>query len=189
VYKIHIFLETERIILGIDPGTTFTGYGIVRGNGNTLKLETYGYLDLSKLTDHYEKLGKIFKRTLSLIEEFRVTEFAVEAPFFEKNVQSMLKLGRAQGVAMSAAIYKDLPVTEYSPRKVKSAVTGNGAASKEQVAEFLKRILNFNLMPEKLDVTDGIAVAVCHFYQHRFDAVSSAKSWKDFISKNPNRVK
>jgi crossover junction endodeoxyribonuclease RuvC len=182
-------METKRIILGIDPGTTFTGYGIVSGDGKLLKLETYGYLDLSKLTDHYEKLEKIFKRTLSLIDEFGATEFAVEAPFFEKNVQSMLKLGRAQGVAMSAALYRGLPVTEYSPRKVKSAVTGNGAASKEQVAEFLKKILNFNLMPEKLDVTDGIAVAVCHFYQQKFEGASSAKSWKDFITKNPNRVK
>ncbi len=183
-------MAEKRIILGIDPGTTFTGYGIVSAEGQKLKVDVFGYMDLSKIKDTYEKLGKIFTRTLSVIDEFHPTEFAVEAPFFGKNVQSMLKLGRAQGVAIAAALYRGLPVAEYSPRKIKLAVTGNGAASKEQVAAFLKNTLRMTEMPDKLDATDGIAVAVCHFYQNRYGVQEkSYGSWKDFMNKNPGRVK
>jgi len=180
----------KRVILGIDPGTGFTGYGIVSSDSKKLKLETYGYFDMSKIGDTYLKLGKIFTSTLSLIDEFKPTEFAVEAPFFGKNVQSMLKLGRAQGVAMAAALYRGLPIFEYAPRKIKVAITGNGAASKEQVAAFLKSSLNFDIITDKLDVTDGIAVAVCHFYQNALTSGPKASnSWKDFMSKNPDRIK
>ncbi len=171
----------ERIILGIDPGTSATGYGIIKSKGNKIELVTLGIMELSKYKDHYTKLQKIFERTLHLIDNYSPSEFAVEAPFFGKNVQSMLKLGRAQGVAMAAALYRNLPVTEYSPRKIKLAVTGRGVASKEQVAAFLKNTLNIAKLPDKLDATDGLAAAVCHFYQKR-NGISETNynSWTDF---------
>lgn len=183
-------MKKDKTILGIDPGTIITGYGVINIFGKTPKLENFGYLDLSKLKDHYEKLKKIFDRTIYLIDNYKPDEFAIEAPFFGKNVQSMLKLGRAQGVAIAAALSKNIPVFEYSPRKVKMSVTGNGNASKEQVAIFLKNILNFKDIPAKLDATDGLAVALCHYYQNKITTQNEAfKSWKDFINKNPNRVK
>jgi crossover junction endodeoxyribonuclease RuvC len=182
----------ERVILGIDPGTTITGYGVITVNSKNPVLLTIGIINLSKMNDHYEKLYRIFERTLSLIEEYKVTELAIESPFFGKNVQSMLKLGRAQGTAIAAALYRQLPVYEYAPRKIKMSITGQGGASKEQVAFILKKILKFEKMPKNLDATDGLAAAVCHFFQNSYSQEKGSvriKNWKDFISKNPERVK
>lgn len=148
-----------------------------------------GIIDLHKIKDPYTKLQTIFRRVLSLIDEFHPDEMAIEAPFFGKNVQSMLKLGRAQGVAMSAALYRDIPIFEYAPRKIKLSITGQGAASKEQVASMLKSLLNVEKMPDQQDATDGLAAAMCHFYQSNVPGSTKAyKSWKDFISKNQGRT-
>jgi len=182
----------EHIILGIDPGTTIMGYGILKVNGNKTELLAMGVLDLKKYKNHYLKLQRIFARTLSLIDEFHPDHLAIEAPFFGKNVQSMLKLGRAQGVAMSAALYRDIPITEYAPLKIKMAITGSGSASKEQVADMLRRYLKIpleNMLPQ-LDATDGVAAAYCHFLQIGKPTSEKAYSgWKDFIAKNPERTK
>jgi len=182
-------LTEEKYILGIDPGTAFTGYGIIKIEGKTPQMITLGYIELSKIKNPYERLKRIYNRTVQLIESYPISEFAIEAPFFGKNVQSMLKLGRAQGVAIAAALSKNLDVYEYAPRKIKLAVTGNGNASKEQVAAFLQNTLNFKEMPAKLDATDGLAVAVCHYYQNTYSVKGAAKTWKEFINKNPGRVK
>jgi crossover junction endodeoxyribonuclease RuvC len=180
----------ERIILGIDPGTNVTGYGVIRAAGTVPELITLGSFDLSKLGDHYLKLKHIFDRTLGLIDEYHPDELAVEAPFYGKNVQSMLKLGRAQGAAIAAALYRSVPIFEYAPRKIKMSITGQGAASKEQVAAMLRNILKFEEKEIILDATDGLAAALCHFYQSKNPAGDKAyNSWKDFISKNPRRVK
>ena len=185
-------MEKEQIILGIDPGTTVMGYGILRVVGNKPELLAMGVLDLKKYSDHYLQLQRIFARTLSLIDEFHPDCLAIEAPFFGKNVQSMLKLGRAQGVAMSAALYRDIPITEYAPLKIKMAITGSGAASKEQVADMLRRFLKIpqeNMLPQ-LDATDGLAAAYCHFLQMGRPVSEKAYSgWKDFIAKNQEKVK
>lgn len=190
--KLITSLMRERIILGIDPGTTVMGYGIIRVINNTPEVITMGVIHLSKLPDHYVKLKRIFDRVVSLIDEFHPDELAIEAPFFGKNVQSMLKLGRAQGVAMSAALSRDIPIFEYAPLKIKMSITGNGQAAKEQVASMLQKILKIpqeNMLPE-LDATDGLAAALCHFYQsNRPVQEKSYNSWKDFIAKNPKRVK
>jgi crossover junction endodeoxyribonuclease RuvC len=184
-------LATDRIILGIDPGTNIMGYGIIHQQGNTIRLITMGVLKLAKYDNHPLKLKKIFERTVGLIEEYHPDEMALEAPFFGKNVQSMLKLGRAQGVAMAAGLHKNVPIFEYSPKKVKMSVVGSGNASKEQVAAMLKTILNFKEIPKYLDATDGVAVAVCHFFQG--DKPQSDQknynSWKSFVSENPKRTK
>ncbi|HAC22281.1 MAG: crossover junction endodeoxyribonuclease RuvC [Tannerellaceae bacterium] len=181
----------DRIILGIDPGTTVMGYGILRVTGNKPALEVMGILDLSKYTDHYLKLRRIFERVVALVDEYHPDELAIEAPFFGKNVQSMLKLGRAQGVAMAAALSRDLPIYEYAPLKIKMSITGNGGASKEQVADMLKRYLKIpqeNMLPQ-LDATDGLAAALCHYFQsNRPVADSKVKSWKDYVNKNPGKV-
>ena len=185
-------MPKEQIILGIDPGTTIMGYGLLKVVGNKTEMLAMGVLDLKKYTDHYLKLQRIFARTLSLIDEFHPDHLAIEAPFFGKNVQSMLKLGRAQGVAMSAALYRDIPITEYAPLKIKMAITGNGNASKEQVADMLRRYLNIpqNQMLPQLDATDGLAAAYCHFLQlGRPESQKQYNSWKDFISKNEDKVK
>ncbi len=185
-----IELEKEKIILGIDPGTTIMGYGLIECKGKSISLLTMGILELQKLPDHYLKLQKIFVRTLSLIDEFHPDELAIEAPFYGQNVQSMLKLGRAQGVAMSAALYRGIPIFEYAPRKIKLAITGQGNASKEQVAAFLASTLDIGKIPKMLDATDGLAAAVCHFYQRDYGSGgNSSGGWKDFIKKNPGRVK
>ena len=185
-------MKPETIILGIDPGTTIMGYGILKVVGSKTDMLTMGILDLKKYSDHYLKLQKIFSRTLSLIDEFHPDVLAIEAPFFGKNVQSMLKLGRAQGVAMSAALYRDIPITEYAPLKIKMAITGNGNASKEQVAYMLRNFLNIpqeNMLPQ-LDATDGLAAAYCHFLQMgKPRAEKSYSGWKDFINKNPEKIK
>jgi crossover junction endodeoxyribonuclease RuvC len=181
---------SEKIILGIDPGTTLMGYGVVLKQKEKLTMVTMGIIDLKKFTDHYVKLKKIFERVVFLIDEFHPDELSIEAPFFGKNVQSMLKLGRAQGVAIAAALSREMPIFEYAPRKIKQAITGNGNASKEQVAGMLKGILHMKEMPEHLDTTDGLAAAVCHSYQSNvMNPEKSFNSWKDFINKHPNRVK
>ena len=181
----------DRIIIGIDPGTNVMGYGVLRIVGNTPELMTLGVIQLNKFESHYLRLRRIFERVLGLIEQYLPDEMAIEAPFFGKNVQSMLKLGRAQGVAMAAALSRDIPITEYEPRKIKMAITGNGAASKEQVQEMLVRILAIpreNLLPE-LDATDALAVALCHFYEsQRPQAAAGPRSWKEFVNRNPERV-
>ncbi len=182
-------MATERIILGIDPGTNIMGYGVVMSRGNQLTLLSIGVLKLDKTDDHALKLKKIFEKTLELIEESRPDELAIEAPFFGKNVQSMLKLGRAQGVAMAAALYRSIPIFEYSPRKIKQAITGKGSASKEQVAQMLQHLLTIREMPKYLDATDGLAVAVCHYFQKNQKPEGKHFSgWKSFISSNPDRI-
>lgn len=183
---------TQHTILGIDPGTTIMGYGLLSVDGNKTEMIAMGVLDLRKLPDHYAKLERIFTRTLALIDEYKPDSLAIEAPFFGKNVQSMLKLGRAQGVAMSAALYRNIPITEYAPLKIKMAITGNGKASKEQVADMLRRFLNIpqeNMLPQ-LDATDGLAAAYCHFLQMgKPQAENSYRGWKDFVAKNQDRVR
>ena len=178
----------EKVILGLDPGTNIMGYGIICIKGSALTLVQYGVIHLSKYAGHELKLKKIFERVVSLVDEYHPDEVALEAPFFGKNVQSMLKLGRAQGVAMSAALSRSIPIIEYAPRKVKQSVTGNGNASKEQVARMLMTLLAIKELPKLLDATDALAVAVCHHYQH--GAVRSAKkSWESFLKHNPQRLK
>jgi crossover junction endodeoxyribonuclease RuvC len=177
-----------KIILGVDPGTTVMGYGIIEAEGRELKLLQFGVIQLSKYTGHELKLKKIFERITSLIEEYLPDEVALEAPFYGKNVQSMLKLGRAQGVAMAAALAREIPITEYAPRKIKQSVTGNGNASKEQVAAMLKNIFKFDDAPKLLDATDALAVAVCHFYNGGIKE-KGPSTWKAFLKDNPDRFK
>lgn len=182
--------QKERIILGIDPGTSTTGYGVIRVSGPKPELVSIGFIDLSKYDDHYIKLKHIFDRIVGIIEEYHPDELAIEAPFYGKNVQSMLKLGRAQGAAIAAALSHSIPIFEYAPRKIKMSITGQGAASKEQVASMLMNILNFSLSEFKLDATDGLAAAMCHFYQSgKPEQNADFRSWKDFINKNPKRVR
>ncbi|MDR2626832.1 MAG: crossover junction endodeoxyribonuclease RuvC [Dysgonamonadaceae bacterium] len=185
-------MKKERIILGIDPGTTVMGYGILRIENNRPLLETMGVLELSKYEDHYRKLQRIFERVTGLIDQYHPDELAIEAPFFGKNVQSMLKLGRAQGTAIAAALNRKLPIFEYAPLKIKMSITGNGNAAKEQVADMLRRLLKIspeNMLPQ-LDATDGLAAALCHFYQtNRPQEDAKYHSWKDFINQNPKKVK
>lgn len=181
--------KTDRIILGIDPGTTIMGYGLIHVKGNKMEMITMGVLHLSKLNSHADKLKRIFERTLALIDEYKADEMALEAPFFGKNVQSMLKLGRAQGVAMAAGLYRDIPIFEYAPKKIKMSITGQGTASKEQVAAMLKSLLKINEMPKHLDASDGLAAAVCHYFQNR--KISRGKSysgWNSFLKDNPDRL-
>ena len=183
--------DYERVIIGIDPGTNVMGYGILGINGKKPAVVAMGIVKLSKFESHYLRLKRIYDRVLDLCSQYLPDELAIEAPFFGKNVQSMLKLGRAQGVAMAAALARDIPITEYEPRKIKMAITGNGASSKEQVQEMLRRILSIpreNLLPE-LDATDALAAALCHFYESGKPAVAKASSWKDFIAKHPEKVK
>lgn len=179
--------------MGIDPGTNIMGYAIIEIKGNSFSILSLGILNFSKLDDPYLKLKGIFKEVSKLIEKYHPDELAVEAPFFGKNVQSMLKLGRAQGVAIAAAVSREIPVTEYSPRKVKQAITGNGNAAKEKVAEMLVRLSGSQgslLQDEKLDATDALAVAVCHHYQSSNPLTQKAsKGWESFIKNNPGRVK
>lgn len=185
-------MAEEKIILGIDPGTNIMGYGIVVDRKGSMTLVAAGIIDLSKMDDHHLKLRKIFERTIGLIEEYLPDEVAIEAPFFGKNVQSMLKLGRAQGVAIAAALSRSIPVFEYSPKKIKQSITGNGNASKEQVASMLQSLLKFGEMPRYLDATDGLAAAVCHLFQNKGSGVVAGKSysgWKAFLSENPERQK
>ncbi len=183
-------LKSDRIILGIDPGTNILGYGLIHHKGNKIELIALGVLKLGKYPDHGMKLKLIFERITAIIKEYKPDELAIEAPFFGKNVQSMLKLGRAQGVAMAAGLNMDIPIFEYSPRKIKQSITGKGAASKEQVAGMLTTLLSIKDPPKYMDATDGLAVAVCHYFQRKPSSDGEHYgSWKSFISKNPDKVK
>ena len=185
-------MEKEKIILGIDPGTNVMGYGVLRIVDRKAEMVTMGVIDLRKFTDGYLKLGHIFERVTGIIDSFLPDELAIEAPFFGKNVQSMLKLGRAQGVAIAAAIRHGVPIHEYAPMKIKMALTGNGSASKEQVAGMLQRMLKLRQedMTQFMDATDALAAAYCHYLQMG-RPVSDAhyRSWKDFVNKNKEKVK
>ncbi len=193
----------ERIILGIDPGTMVMGYSLILQKDKHLSLLRMGILKLKQFDNQALKLKKIFERVLEIIDEYHPDELAIEAPFFGKNVQSMLKLGRAQGVAMAAALYRDIPIFEYSPRKIKQSITGNGAASKEQVALMLQKIIQFEELPDFLDATDATAAAVCHYFQRDMLIIGdneenktvkipkgkkSFNSWSSFISNNPDKI-
>lgn len=178
----------EKIILGLDPGTNIMGYGLLLIRGREVTLLQYGVIQLSRYEKHEQRLKKIFDRILTLIEEFTPDEVALEAPFYGKNVQSMLKLGRAQGVAMAAALHCGLPIVEYAPKKVKQSVTGNGNASKEQVAKMLMGFFKIKELPELFDATDALAVAMCHHYQNG-PVKKKAASWEGFLKENPGRVK
>ena len=179
----------EKIILGIDPGTTVMGFGIIQVIKNQMKFVQMNELLLNKYDNHYLKLKLIFERTTELIDNYKPDELAIEAPFFGKNVQSMLKLGRAQGVAMAAGLAREVPITEYEPKKVKMAITGNGNATKEQVAKMLQQLLNFKDFPSHLDATDGLAVAVCHFFNGgKMEKNKTYSSWEAFIKQNEDRI-
>ena len=185
--------QTEKIILGIDPGTNVMGYGVIVVKGNKASLLAMGVIDLRKMDDPYLKLGKIFERVTGIIDEYLPDELAIEAPFFGKNIQSMLKLGRAQGVAIAAAINHDIPIHEYAPLKIKMAITGRGSASKDQVAGMLQRLLHIadEDMPKFMDATDALGAAYCHFLQLSTPITDARRygSWKDFANKNSERVK
>lgn len=183
----------ERLIMGIDPGTNFMGYAIIRVFGKNRKPELVvsGIVDMNKVSDPYIKLQHIFKRTLQVIDTYQPDELAIEAQFFGKNVQSMLKLGRAQGVAIAAALQRDIPIFEYAPRKIKMSVTGSGTASKEQIATLLGKFMTITTTSEMLDETDAIAIAYCHYLQSCNPITSESnncKSWSDFIKKNPDKI-
>ena len=166
------------------------GYGVLKITKSRAEVVALGVIKTSGFSSHYQKLGHIFDRTLYLVDEYKPDETALEAPFFGKNVQSMLKLGRAQGVAMAASLYRNIPIFEYAPLRIKQAITGNGASTKEQVAYFLKQMYNLEIMPSDLDATDGLATAVCHFLQLKNPvATDTIKNWGEFIRKNPGRVK
>lgn len=183
--------EYERVIMGIDPGTNVMGYGILGVRGGKPEVVVMGVIELSRFESHYKRLHRIFERVSGLAAQYLPDEVALEAPFFGKNVQSMLKLGRAQGVAMAAVLSRDIPVAEYAPRSIKMAVSGNGQASKEQVANMLKHLLHLReeQMPKLLDATDALAVALTHFYETGKPAVAKGpKSWAEFLAKNPERL-
>lgn len=184
-------MEYERIIMGVDPGTNVMGYGILGINGKKLTPIMLGAIELNKVGDHYLRLARIYERITGLVEQYLPDEMAIEAPFYGKNVQSMLKLGRAQGVAMAAALSRDIPIVEYAPLKVKQVVTGSGSASKEQVANMLCYILKMERekLPSLLDATDALAVALTHYYESGKPAIASgAKNWEQFIKQNPDRI-
>ena len=183
-------MTKDKIILGIDPGTNVMGYGILHIKNNKMSLIAMGSIELSKFETHFDKLKKIFERTQYLINEYLPDECAIEAPFLGKNPQSMLKLGRAQGTSIAAALSKNIPVTEYAPKKIKQSITGKGTASKEQVAGMLKNILKLKTLPKHLDATDGLAVAVCHYFQQgKPTSEKSYSGWDAFVKDNPKRTK
>ena len=184
-------MTKEKIILGIDPGTNILGFGIVRVDSKGPHYVDMGVFDLRKITDPFEKLANIFAGVNELIEEHKPDELAVESPFYGKNAQVVLKLGRAQGAAITAAVMRGIPVTEYAPRKAKIAICGNGAASKEQVAMMIRKTLKVELNPKHLDATDALAIALCHHYQMSspLAAVGGKTDWKKFIENNPDRIK
>ena len=189
-YQQNKLIMSEKIILGIDPGTTIMGFGILKVKDRKMNLVQMNELNLTKYKDHYLKLKLVFERTISLIEEYSPDEIAIEAPFFGKNVQSMLKLGRAQGVAMAAGLSREIPITEYSPKKIKKSITGNGNASKEQVAKMLQNLLAIKNLPKNLDATDGLAAAVCHFYNS--NSILDGKKysgWSSFVKKNKDKIR
>jgi crossover junction endodeoxyribonuclease RuvC len=180
----------DKVVLGIDPGTTIMGFGVIRITGRQMTLLEMGVIRLEKIEDHHLKLQRIFQETLAIADKYHPDEFAIEAPFFGKNVQSMLKLGRAQGVAIAAALNRNLPIFEYSPKKIKMSITGSGNASKEQVAAMLQQLLKIKELPKYLDATDGLAAAVCHYFQNTGAGGKPEKkfgSWEAFLSNNPGR--
>jgi len=184
--------KSSKIILGIDPGTVVMGYGLIEISGSTIQLVEMDVLKPGKVDDPYKKLQLIYNTVSGLIIKFKPSVFAIEAPFFGKNVQSMLKLGRAQGVAIAAAMSHGLEVTEYAPKKIKQSITGNGNASKEQVLKMLQRLLNFKEDPAFFDASDALAVAVCHYFQENSvlsNSGSKVNGWDDFLKKNPSRLK
>lgn len=187
----EILMVEDKIILGIDPGTTIMGYGLIHVKGKKIEMVNFGIIELKKLPTHPDKLKRIFDRLDGLIREYKPDEMAIEAPFFGKNVQSMLKLGRAQGVAIAAALLHNVPFEEYTPRRIKQAITGSGAASKEQVASMLQTLLKFKDMPKHLDATDGLGVAVCHHFSKGVGEHNKASSsnWSSFVKNNPDRKK
>ena len=180
----------ETIILGIDPGTSIFGYGVIQVIDNRINLLALGSVMLSKYDNHQLKLKTIFERVSQLVETYLPDTCAIEAPFYGKNVQSMLKLGRAQGVSMAAVLIKDIPVIEYAPKKIKQSITGNGNASKESVAKMLQSICKFDKMPKNLDATDGLAAAVCHHFQSKNGIISNGKknTWANFVKQNPKKI-
>lgn len=184
-------MAAEKIILGIDPGTTIMGFGLVKVVAEKLLFMQLNELHLKKYNDPYRKLQLIFERCTQIIDTYHPDEIAIEAPFYGKNVQSMLKLGRAQGVAMAAGLSREISITEYSPKKIKMAITGNGNASKEQVAKMLQQLLSIKTLPKNLDATDGLATAVCHFYNSKSKPTVSGSytDWSTFVSQNSNRIK
>ena len=185
-------LIKDKVILGIDPGTNLMGYGVLHIVDSKPQVVTLGVIDLRKYANHYLKLAHIHERVSGIIQSYLPDELAIEAPFFGKNVQTMLKLGRAQGVAMAAAMSRQVPITEYAPTKIKMAITGNGSAGKEQVADMLRRMLNIDKeeMPHFLDATDALGAAYCHYLQMGRPTVDKGcSSWKEFMAKNPDRVK
>ncbi len=181
-------ITPSKIILGIDPGTSVMGYGLIEVTGSQIKLIQYGVIHLKKYDNHALKLKKIFDRVSSIIQDYHPDEVALEAPFFGNNVQSMLKLGRAQGVAMAAALFHEVPISEYAPLKVKQAVTGRGRASKEQVAAMIMQLLGIKEAPKLLDATDALGVAICHHFNGNNPVKKSGNSWKGFLSDNPDRI-
>jgi crossover junction endodeoxyribonuclease RuvC len=194
--KVQQAEAAEKVIIGVDPGTQVLGYGVISVKAQQITLVQYGVIHLSKYTTHELKLKKIFERLTQLIEDYLPDEMAIEDPFYGKNPQSMLKLGRAQGVAMAAALARSIPIVEYSPKKVKQSVTGSGNASKEQVAFMLEKILKMDLNKEFMDATDGIAIAICHHYHANSPASSGATKaskskkggWGAFVNENPTRI-
>ena len=183
----------ERIILGIDPGTAVMGYGLVKETGPKIELLALGVVKMDKMDDHMLKLQRIFEKTVALIDNYKPDCLAIEAPFYGKNIQVMLKLGRAQGVAMAAALSRSIDITEYAPRKIKQSITGNGNATKEQVAAMLQTLLKFSETPDFLDATDGLAVAVCHSFQRistgsKSGSKKSYSGWDTFVKDNVKRI-
>jgi crossover junction endodeoxyribonuclease RuvC len=178
----------DKVILGLDPGTQVMGFGLILIGQRGPSLVQYGVIQLSKYGSQELRLKKIFDRVLSLVDEYHPDEVALEAPFFGKNVQSMLKLGRAQGVAMSAALHREVPIVEYAPKKIKQSVTGNGNASKEQVARMLMTIFGIKELPKLLDASDAVAVALCHHFQNGKAKSKSGGSWSTFVKDNPGRI-
>lgn len=181
----------ERVIMGIDPGTNVMGYGVLGVNGKKPEVVVMGVIQLNKFESHYRRLARIFERVSGLVEQYLPDELAIEAPFYGKNVQSMLKLGRAQGVAMAAALSRDIPIAEYAPLSIKQAVTGNGSATKERVAEMLRRLLDIpqEKMPHLLDATDALAAALTHFYETGKPRLPKGPtSWAEFLARNPDRL-
>ena len=181
-------MKNEKIILGIDPGTNIMGYGIVKKSNSKIDSLCLDIILLKNISDHHLKLKKVFTKTNDIINAFAPNEIAIEAPFFSKNAQSMLKLGRAQSAAMLAGIMKNIPITEYAPKKIKMAITGRGQASKEQVAGMLTNMLSIKKTPKHLDATDGLAAAVCHALQNKKSSTQNKESWEQFIKRNPGRI-
>lgn len=185
-------MKEPEIILGIDPGTQLMGYALLRIEKGSPRVLLMDVLKLTKEKDIYIRLHRIHEKVGELIGLYQPSTFAIEAPFFGKNVQSMLKLGRAQGVAIAAAMQAGIPVTEYSPKKVKQSITGNGNADKDQVWKMLQQLLQIDEKPQYYDATDALAVALCHYYQTSTvtgKTTKGLKGWEDFIAKNPKRIK